>query len=98
MAQTGYTDAELQGTYLAMFDVQLPEDVLKRVESVVTKEYYNPYSDVFKGETFEKKGHITVHMKLPSLPSSSSEQDQRHRAHPRGVGCRQVLGATRRGV
>jgi len=57
----GFTDAELQGTYLAMIACKMDTTMLR---VVVDKKHYNDDKQVFQGATFEIEPHITIGLKL----------------------------------
>jgi len=67
--KTGYSPTELQGTYMAMIDVVLPQAFRDALKREVKETDWNQDCDVNKGETFETQSHVTVHMKLPLPPS-----------------------------
>ena len=60
----GWTDKELEGTWLATIPFQNPA-LLALVREIVPKSDYNRDAAVFKGETFETDAHITIATAIP---------------------------------
>src|SRR4051812_31311460 len=75
--KSGYTNAELEGTYLAMVEVSLPGTAVELLRQLVAAEDLNQDADVNSGTTFETRLHLTLHMKLRSLPSSQMVEQMR---------------------
>jgi len=63
----GWTDAELQDTWMAMIPVHVPSAILACVRQAVKEKHAeNTDAAVFKGCTYETDAHVTVAMALPA--------------------------------